>query len=435
MKSGGIPRFGVRWRLMLFLIFPLTFVMSLDRTNIAVSAPIITKEYGFSLVEMSFILTAFSWTYALLQVPGGLMAERWGSRVTLALADIWWSLLTIATTLGWSIASFVGIRGALGIGQAADWPASVRAISRWFPASERARGSSILLGGLYLGPIIGTPLTVALVSAMGWKASFYIYGVVGLVLGLCWYWYFRDKPREHPSITEAEAAHIEQGLEAVAAPSREGAGGSDWRVFLSNYRFWAYGMQYFCLILIQSFYNTWLPTYLMADRKFSLASMGIGASLPWVAMFVMVFVAGQWQDAVLARTGSKVWARVPFAVAGFVLAASFLIMAARTADPTLMIIMLMVSLGSVALVQVSIWPTAVDLGGARAGSVSAWTNTWGNLSAAAGPIFTAFLVSISSWETALVIVSLAALVGAFLWLAINPSKPLVGEPEAALKSI
>jgi ACS family glucarate transporter-like MFS transporter len=414
---------NLRWKLMAFIIFPLTFVMSLDRTNIAITAPIIGKEFHFSLIEIGLILTSFSWTYAFLQVPGGIMAERLGSRLTLALADLWWSIWTILTTVGWSVASFIGIRSLLGVGQAADWPASVNAINKWFPASERARANSILLGGLYLGPIVGGPLTVLIVETLGWPWAFYIYGVVGAILGLLWYVYYRDRPAHHPRISAEEVEHIQQGYEAL--DQHQPARLSDWGHFISNYRFWAYGFQYFFLILIQSFYTTWLPTYLVKARGFSLTSMGFASSLPWVALFIMVFVSGAWQDRVLARTGSKYKARVPFAVTGFILAAVFLILASRIANPVLMLIMLMLSLGSVGLVQVAIWPTASDLGGSMTGSLAGWTNFWGNFSAALGPIFTAFLVGLTSnWSSALLIISLAALIGALLWLVIYPDRPL-----------
>jgi MFS transporter, ACS family, glucarate transporter len=138
---------GLRWRLMFFLLAPITFVMSLDRTAIVVAAPTIQNEFGFTLVEMSWILTSFSWTYALLQVPAGWLAERFGPRRMLYWANLLWSLLTAATPLGGSFAGFAAIRALLGVGQSADWPSSVVAIQRWFPRGERAKGNSILLGG------------------------------------------------------------------------------------------------------------------------------------------------------------------------------------------------------------------------------------------------------------------------------------------------
>ncbi len=424
---------NLRWAIMIGIIAPLTFVMSLDRTNIAVSAPIIQKQFHFTLVEMGLILSAFTWTYAFLQIPGGLLAERWGARRTLTWANAWWSVWTVLTAAGSSVATFIGIRGLLGIGQATDWSASVEAINRWFPKQERARGNSILLAGLYLGPIVGAPLTVAIVKGLGWQWAFYIYGAAGVITAILWWTYFRDRPQDHPRISQEELDHIEAGYEA--SDQKERSTWRDWGQFLGNYRFWALGLQYFFLIFVQSFYTTWLPTYLIQARHFSLTAMGFGASLPWVALFAVVLISGQWQDRVYRRTGSKARSRVPFAVSGFILAALFLILASRESNTALMLIFLMLSLGSVGLVQTAIWPAVGDVAGNLTGSVTGWTNFWGNFSGGLGPIFTALLVTLTkSWGAALLVMSLAALIGAVLWLLIRPDEPLASgimRPDAA----
>ena len=179
-------------------------------------------------------------------------------------------------------------------------------------------------------------------------------------------------------------------------------------------------------MLIQSFYTTWLPTYLVNERKLSLASMGIYASLPWVAMFASVFLTGALGDAILRRTGSIWAARVPLAIAGFVVSALALITAARTPQVAPMMVLLCVSLGAVGVTQVSIWPSTQDLGGAATGIVSGWTNFWGNAAGVAGPVLTAYLVRwTGSWSGALIGIALAGVAGAVLWLFVHPQRGLV----------
>jgi ACS family glucarate transporter-like MFS transporter len=412
---------GLRWRLMFFLIAPLTFVMSLDRTAMVVAAPTIQKEFGFTLVEMSWILTSFSWTYALLQVPSGWLAERFGPRRMLYWANFLWSVLTAATPLGGSFGGFVAIRALLGAGQSADWPSSIVAIRHWFPHSERAKGNSILLGGLYLGPIAAAPLTTWVILHFGWRWAFYGFGAVGLLIGAAWWLWFRDNPAEHPSITREEAAHIAAGQHDAETSIPRGA----FLRGLPDPRFWAIGVQYFFLVLIQSFYTTWLPTYLVNERKVSLAAMGIYASLPWVAMFASVFLTGALGDAILRRTGSIWTARVPLAMAGFVVGALALILAALTRDIVPMMALLCVSLGAVGVTQVSIWPSTQDLGGKATGIVSGWTNFWGNAAGVAGPVLTAYLVRwTGSWAGALIGIALAGIAGAILWLFVHPQRRL-----------
>ncbi|MBV9538393.1 MAG: MFS transporter [Acidisphaera sp.] len=411
----------MRWWIAFGLIGPITFVMSLDRTAIVVAAPTIQHEYGFSLVEMGWILTSFSWTYAFLQVPAGWLAEHWGPRRALFAANALWSLLTAATPLGFSVASFVGIRALLGVGQAADWPASVLALKRWFPAAERSRGNSVLLGGLYLGPIAAAPLTTLIIAALSWRYAFVLFGAVGIVLGFLWYTAFRDSPREHPSITPEEADYIAAGQADRGIRPPPGAFGR----CLGSVQFWAVGVQYFFLVLIQSFYTTWLPTYLVQERGLSLKSMGVYASLPWVALFIMVFVTGRLADWTARRTGSVWRARVPFAIAGFVVSALALIAATRVSDVVPMMLLLCVSLGAIGLTQVSIWSATQDLGGAATGVVSGWTNCWGNAAGFVGPVLTAYLVGwTGSWAGAVLGIAGAGLAGALLWLLVRPQRPI-----------
>jgi ACS family glucarate transporter-like MFS transporter len=420
------PRGTLRWKLMYLLIVPLSLFMSMDRTNMTVAAPIIQKEFHFSLVEMSLILTSFTWIYAIFQIPGGLFTERKGPRKALAYADIWWSFWTIMTAAGSSVFTFVGIRSLLGLGQAADYSATIGSINRWFPKHERTRAVSSNMIGLYLGAVIGTPLTVAIVEGLGWRWAFYIFGVVGAVLGILWYVFYRDRPQEHPMISKEELEYIEADPDTTAAKTKSDR--EDWKRFLSSAQFWAFGLQYFFLILVQGFYNTWLPTYLIKARGFSMTSMGFAASLPWVAELVMVIAMGFIQDRVLAKSGSKWRARVPFAVAGFVLAAVFLIIGSQVTSTWIMLICFMISLGSLAMVQITISATCTDLGGNLSPSVAGWTNFWGNLSGALGPIIMALIVSAtSSWASALLVMGLSSLVGAVLWFFVRPQQALYTE--------
>ena len=416
MKTG---RF--RWWMVWLLIGPITFVMSLDRTAIVVAAPVIQKEYGFSLVDMSLILTSFSWTYAFLQVPAGWLAERAGPRRALYWANLLWSFLTALTPAGFSLGSFIAIRAALGVGQAADWPASVLALRRWFPKRERAKGNSVLLGGLYPGSNHrrtdhhGGHAELRLAVRVLWLrhpwAAARVRMVVrisrqpgGASLGLC-----RGSGADRRGTRTGGAGHAEGGVAGA----------------VRSVQFWAIGLEYFFLILIQSFYTSWLPTYLVQARNFSLKSMGIYASLPWVALFCMVFIAGGLADRLLRATGSVWKARVPAAITGFVVSAAGLILAAETANVALMMAFLCISLGAIGLTQVSIWSSCQDLGGAATGVVTGWTNFLGNSSGFVGPVVIALLVKwTGGWSGALLGIALAGLCGAVLWLFVHPERQL-----------
>jgi ACS family glucarate transporter-like MFS transporter len=425
----------VRWWMAGLLLGPITFVMSLDRTAIVIAAPTIQAEYHFTLVQMSYLLTSFSWTYALLQVPSGWLAERFGPRKMLYWANMLWSLLTALTPAGSGFASFVVLRSLLGAGQSADWPSSVLALKRWFPRAERAKANSILLGGLYLGPIAAAPITTLVIMHFGWRWAFYGFGLVGVLIGFAWWFGFRDDPAKHPMVQAAEARLIAVGQAEESSQPARGA----FLVGLRSVQFWAVGLQYFFLVMIQSFYTTWLPTYLVRERNFSLASMGIYASLPWVALFVMVFVTGAFSDTILRYTGSVWMARVPVAIAGFAVSALALIAATRTPQIWLMMVLLCVSLGAIGLTQVSIWSATQDLGRSSTGVVAGWTNFWGNAAGVVGPVLTAYLVEwTGSWAGALLGIALSGFAGAVLWLFVHPERPvaaLAGLTPASLPAL
>lgn len=398
-----------RWAV---IIFSLTATVSLDRTVMAVAAPFIQKEFGFTLMELSLIITSLFFTYAGLNWVAGLVIDRLGVRKSLTFAALWWSVFTALTPLANSFASFLGLRLLVGAGQAPDWPASVRSIVETFPKKQYGKAHSILLGGLYLGPIIGTPLTAALIMSLGWKSAFYIFAFIGAILALGWYAIYRDNPNP---IEE------EQKVPPVS-----------WKVIAKSGRAWVLGLQAFCFVVIMSFFVSWLPTYLLNSRGFSLKNVVYGATLPYVALFIMVFVTGRLQDWVYQRTGSVYLSRVPFAITGFILSSFFIIAASLTTDTTLLISYLTLSLGSLGLVSVTIWSSCANMGGSSAGALTGWTNMWANLANALGPIFTAFITGLTgSWTAGIIVLGVTGLLGAVLWLFVHPERPISLEEKSS----
>jgi ACS family glucarate transporter-like MFS transporter len=417
-RADEAPTGGTRWLISAGLLLPVTFVMSMDRAAMTAAAPVIQKELEFSVTQMSVILTAFWWAYALFQVPGGLVTRRFGPRRTLALAGLWWSVFTFVTPYGVVFLGFVVIRAVLGIGQAADWPASVFTLHRWFPQREQSRANSLLLCGLYLGNVVGTPLVVWIMTSFGWHQVFHLFAAVGAVLALLWWWQVRDEPREHPRISPAEVRYIESGRGVDEIERRAEL---PWRAFFGSGQFWAIGAQYACLLLIQGFFATWLPTYLVEARGLSLKQMGWLGALPWVAMLIGVFGVGALNDRLVRRWSS----RIRLAAAGYLAAATFLVLGALTASVPWMMLFLCLSLGSVGMVQVQVWAACQDLGGEHSATVTGWTNLCGNLMSAAGPLFTGILVGIGGdWLLALMILAVAGVLGAGCWFFVHPERPL-----------
>lgn len=410
------------WFLWIGVVFPLTFFMAMDRVNIAVTAGIIQKTYHFSLLEITVILTSFTIFYAFLQVPMALLVEKIGPRKGLGFASAWWSLFTILTPFGGFFYGFVAIRSLLGVGQAADWPASVTAINTYFKKEQRSQGNSILLGGLYLGSVIGAIITGYISSTIGWQWSFYIFGLLGFATSFLWWKFFRDSPKDNKYLSEDERNILLTQKDAAVERTR----GAQWRQFFKSLRFWGFGVQYLLLIMVQSFYVTLLPIYLYTYRHIQIATVGKLTSLPFAALFVTVFVIGYLQKRTLLKTKSVYRARVPYAVAGFATAAIFLYLAMSMSNVYYAVYLMMISMVGVGLVQVTIWSACQDLGQRHTSPVSGWVNMWGNAGAAFGPLFTAVLVTLGkSFTTAVAAVGLSALGGIVIWLFLKPQIPLV----------
>jgi ACS family glucarate transporter-like MFS transporter len=407
---------SVRWRLAWLLVLPITWIMSLDRTAMTVAAPVMQKELHFSLGQMSVILTAFHWAYAIFSIPAGIFTAWAGARVALLIANAAWSVLTIAIPFAGGASALSALRFALGGFQAVDMPASMAAFRNWFPTAERARANSTVLAGVYLGPIVGAPLTAWLVSAHGWRAAFILFGVLGVVSAILWWLLFRDTPGAHSAVSPEERAMIVQGQ------VDDGVSQANASLFslAGRLTFWTIGVQGICTGVVMGFFNTWLPTYLMQERSVALKSLGFFSSLPWMILLLVVFAASTGEDAVLKRTGSIWLARVPAAILGSVIAAIGLWLGARVAATGPALALLALGLGGMGLVQASTWSTIQEIGHGNTAILAAWNGMLTNGAAALGPLLMAGLVTKQgNWAGSLTSVALVALVGALAWTAIH----------------
>lgn len=406
----------MRWKLAWLLILPITWIMSLDRTAMTIAAPVMQKDLHFTLTQMSWILTAFHWAYAIFSIPAGIFTAWAGARIALLIANAVWSVLTLAIPFAGGAAALTGLRFALGGFQAVDMPASVTAFKAWFPTAERARANAALLAGVYLGPIAGAPLAAWLTATYGWRSAFYLFGVLGIGSAFIWWATFRNTPAEHPAVSMPERALIAAGQIDGSAVR----GQASLAALLRRLAFWTIGLQGVCTGIVMGFFNTWMPTYLMQERGVALKSLGLFSSLPWMILLIVVFAASMAEDAILKRTASTWLARVPGAIAGFLIAGAGLVLTAHTASTGPALGLLALGLGGMGFVQASTWSTIQEIGGANTALLAAWNGMLTNGAAALGPMVMADLVTRQgNWTNALTGVALAALVGGITWTAIH----------------
>ena len=253
----------------------LAVITYVDRVAISVSVPFIRKDLGLSPAHMGWALAAFGWAYAIFEIPGGWLGDRIGPRRVLMRIVIWWSLFTAATGWAWNGASLVAIRALFGAGEAGAFPNLTRVLTTWLPVKERERAQATLWLATRVSGAF-TPLLVAtLIGAIGWRRTFEIFGLLGVVWAVFFYRWFRDAPSEHPAVNAAELAMLPPQRETAVAH-----GGVPWRTIFSTPAVWLLSVQYMCLAYGWWFYINWLPTYLRDARGATLRMGALLAGLP-----------------------------------------------------------------------------------------------------------------------------------------------------------
>src|SRR5262245_39717338 len=192
----------------LFLTVIIYMITYMDRICIGHAAKPIREEFGFDEVTTGWIFSAFNLSYFLFQIPGGWLGDRFGPRRVLTAIVLWWSLFTAVTALAWGKWSMATFRFLFGLGEAGAFPTATRALSHWLPAAERGFAEGITHSGARLRAAITPPIVVLLITAMGWRSVFYIFGFIGVIWALYWFWFYRDRPEQHKSVNQAELVVI-----------------------------------------------------------------------------------------------------------------------------------------------------------------------------------------------------------------------------------
>jgi len=298
-----------------------TMLNYLDRTVLGIAAPSLTKELGLTAAMMGIAFSAFSWSYALLQIPGGIALDRFGTRLTYFVALFFWSAFTAAMGGVRSLTGLVLTRIGVGTFEAPCFPANSRILASWFPQSERARANSIYSVGQYAGiGFLSVPL-FWITETFGWRGLFFVVGGIGILFAFLWRAVYRD-PSQSRAVNAAELRYIEAGGggEYTGQPVR-----FEWRqvrALLRHRQVIGASIGQFGGNSTQVFFLTWFPTYLVTARGMTFLQAGVVAALPYIAASVGVLSGGFLSDFLLKRTGSANVARKLPIVSGMFLAST-----------------------------------------------------------------------------------------------------------------
>ena len=425
------PSYG-RWYI-LGLISLMYLITYLDRVNISTAAPEISKEFGFDKITMGIIFSAFVWAYAIFQVPGGWLSDRFGARPVLAAIVAYWSVMTAATAMATGSLSFFIIRFLFGAGEAGAFPGATRAMQVWYPRRERGLVQGLTHSASRLGAAIAPPIVVLIITTLGWRSVFYICGAAGFLWSLWWYVSYRNLPEEHGLVNRAELQQI-RGLDGAgeinpASIQREGAD-VPWGMLLRSPNMWAIMCAYFTYVYCLYIFLTWLPSYLVDYRHFTLLKVGMLASLPLLAMVIGDTVGGVATDWLLKRTGSAKFARRSVAIVGLLGCAACIVPAALAEDAYTAVYCLT---GAGFFLECTIgpaWSVPMDCGGKYSGTVSGMMNMAGNVGGALSPLVMGYFFQHDDWQTPFVISAMLLVGGAGVWAFwLNPDKSVVERTE------
>jgi sugar phosphate permease len=421
------PSYG-RWYI-LGLICLMYLITYLDRVNIATAAPEISKEFGFDRITMGVIFSAFVWAYALFQVPGGWLSDRFGARPVLATIVAYWSVMTAATAMATGAISFFILRFLFGAGEAGAFPGATRAMQLWYPRSERGFVQGLTHSASRLGAAIAPPIAVLIMTTLGWRWVFYICGAVGFVWSLWWWLSYRNLPEEHGMVNRAELERIrgfgEAGEINQAAIEKEGAD-VPWGTLLRSPNMWAIMCAYFTYVYCLYIFLTWLPSYLVDFRHFTLVKVGLFASLPLFAGVIGDTVGGVATDWLLKKTGSTKIARRTIAIVGLLGCAVFMVAAGMTEDAYTAVYSLTAAMFFLECTIGPAWSVPMDCGGKYSGTVSGMMNMAGNIGGALSPLVFGYLAQYDNWAAPFVLSAVLLVAGAAVWAFwLDPDRSVV----------
>jgi MFS transporter, ACS family, glucarate transporter len=405
----------------LALVVAAYMITYMDRVNLASAVPVIQRELGFSMITIGWIFAAFRWGYAFFQIPGGWMGDRIGGRRALSLVVIWWSIFTSLTAFAWNALSMGVCRFLFGMGEAGAFPIATRSLSGWMLPTERGFAQGLTHAASRVGAALTPPLVVLLMLRFGWRAPFFLFGLIGLCWSAAWYWYYRDTPSEHRFTNDAEKSLIENSV--GVRPARTQA--VPWVRILRSPSLWTLSLMYFCYGYSIDIYLDWFPKYLNDHRGFNLTQMGFYASLPLLAGAAGDLFGGTVSDRCARRFGNLKLARRLVAVAGFILAAIFILPATFTANSTASVLYSCVAVFGLEVTVGVAWAIPLDIGGEYAGTVASVMNTFGNLGSAVSPVLLAYLVGVYGWNLPFVVCAVLCVGGAAFGLAIDADKKIV----------
>jgi MFS transporter, ACS family, glucarate transporter len=420
----GAPRATSARQWVIFYAVTLAVITYVDRVCISKSAEFIMRDLNLTKVQMGYAFTAFGWAYALFEIPGGWLGDKIGPRKVLMRVVMMWSLFTIATGWAWGLVSLVCFRFLFGVGEAGCFPNLTKAFTLWLPVQERVRAQGIMWLSARWGGAF-TPLLVAwMLSFMEWRYTFLTFGMLGIVWAWFFYSWFRDNPKDHPSVNAAELAHIGDSGNGVDAHANV-----PWAKLLASPTVWMLWGQYFCMSYGWYFYVTWFPTYLKEEKTFADMTDWQRSLMACVPLFfggLGSIFCGLVSGPIARSSLGLAKTRRLMGFLGLAGAGVLLLGSTFLHNPFLAVLAIGMASFCNDLAMPGGWGACMDVGGKHTGSLSGSMNMMGNAGGAVAPMAVPLILAATNnnWSINFYVFAAVYGLGALCWVFIDPVTPL-----------
>ncbi len=404
----------------IFFAVTLSIITYIDRVALSLSSKQIAAELHLTDVQMGWVFFAFAAAYALFEIPSGVLGDKIGPRRVLMRIVLWWSFFTAATGAAFNLVSLFLTQLLFGAGEAGCFPNITRAFSNWLPQSERVRSQGIIWLSARWGGAL-TPLLVAfLFHYMTWRQAFPAFGLLGVAWAIAFYLWFRDNPRDKPSVNQAELELLKYNIPAGSHKS------IPWGKFAHSKTVWLLCGQYAALSFPWYFWITWAPRFIDERIHVDISKNLWLKVLPLFLGGIGCIFSGMISKPLTKVTHDLALTRKLLACIGFAGASACLILGTILKDPYVAVMAVAFSNFCNDLVMPTAWGTVMDVSGGYSGTLSGAMNMTGNLAGALFGPTAGWVLSLTGhdWNAVLLLGAGVYLTGFLMWLAIDPVTPI-----------
>ncbi len=390
-----------------FLLFSGAFINSMDRGGLAVAAPAIMKELKLDPAMMGIVLSSFFWSYFIMNIPAGWMADKYGAKKTLGGSALVWSVMTAVTGTAHNLVHLIACRIGVGAGEAAIQPCNVKVTASNFETNQRATVIGLYNAGMRLGLAVVPVFMAYLIATWDWRVSFYVTGGISVLWVVMWYLTFKE--------AKSNANTSDCGCVKVS-----------WLQLLKHRSIIGIVLCKFFQDYLYNMFITWLPAYLVMERGFTVLKMGWYASLPWFVTFLALPLFGLFSDTLIKRGVGVTKARKGMIVISQMIAAS-VIVAVYTDNAMIAMVFMVLALVFESGSSTILWSVCAEIAPSNcSASVAGIMNTAGALSGIVAPILTGVLLKLTgNFQQAFLIASVMILFAALsMWFVVGEVKQI-----------